>query len=590
MSVDLRGVMRHFATGVCVATTYVERVNGRHHDAVTINSLTSVSLDPPLVSLCLRRESVFLVDLLQTKKWALSILDSDGDDLARCFAKDRATRTATLDTLGASPGYHTGALVLDGPGHLECVLWGSYTVGDHIMIIGEVLAAEMSHPRPPLVFLHGRYHAVSAAEGTRWEASAPETWNDRVTLLPATSDLLEAGPGVAEPPRTATEILTRARAVAPRLRDWSEEIETARRLPEQVVELLRGIGVFRMGFPRDWGGLELTSIEQTQVIEALSYGDASAGWCAMIGSDTGLYAAFLDEQVAAEMFPHPDMIAAGLLYPVGRAERVAGGYRLTGRWQFGSGITHADWVAAGAFIDRDGRPEPGEAGGPQDSRVMMVRRDQVEIVDTWQTTGLAGSGSCDYTITDVFVPDRHTFRFDTARGRPGPLAQPDAFMRKMPGVPLGVARAALDHVRQIASGRVHPATGIAWTDNYRMQVTLGECEADFNATRSGVYASLQRQWDVLSGGGTPSDLTPDERAALPLSRLHAFRTARSIVTRLYDLLQTASIYRPSPLDRWLRDTTTMCQHIVAQDRILQSAGAHVLGAVPEFPLSLGIPG
>lgn len=157
----------------------------------------------------------------------------------------------------------------------------------------------------------------------------------------------------------------------------------------------------------------------------------------------------------------------------------------------------------------------------------------------------------------------------------------------MPGVPLGVARAALDHVREIASTKVHPATG-AWADNYRMQVTLAECEADFLATRSAVYGSMRRQWEVLSAGGTLDDLTPDEHAALPLSRLHSFRTARSIVTRLYDLLQTASIYRPSPMDRWLRDTTTMCQHIIAQDRILQSAGAHLLGGTPSFPLSLGI--
>src|SRR4051794_2363078 len=143
------------------------------------------------------------------------------------------------------------------------------------------------------------------------------------------------------PPETGAEILGRARALAPLLRERSEEIERARRLPDDVVELLRATGVFRMGFGRDWGGPELTSAEQTEVVEALAYGDTSAGWCAMIGMDTGLYANFLDRSVAAEMFPSLDMITAGLLFPVGRAEKVAGGYRLSGRWQFGSGITHA---------------------------------------------------------------------------------------------------------------------------------------------------------------------------------------------------------------------------------------------------------
>jgi alkylation response protein AidB-like acyl-CoA dehydrogenase len=287
------------------------------------------------------------------------------------------------------------------------------------------------------------------------------------------------------------------------------------------------------------------------------------------------------------MFSSLDMITAGLLFPVGRAERVSGGYRLTGRWQFGSGITHCDWVVSGAFIYRDGQPEPSPSGDPHDSRLMMVPRKQVEVIDTWHTTGLAGSGSYDYTITDVFVPEEHTLTFDTVRNGSGPLAQPEVHMRNMPGVPLGVTRAALNHVREIASTRVHPATGV-WADNYRIQVILAECEADFVAARSAVFGSMRRQWEVLSEGGTLDDLTPDERAALPLSRLQAFRTARSIVSRLYDLLQTASIYRRSPMDRWLRDTTTMCQHIVAQDRILQSVGAYLLGGTPDFPLCLGI--
>lgn len=376
------------------------------------------------------------------------------------------------------------------------------------------------------------------------------------------------------PPQTAAEILARAQALAPVLRDRAEEIERARRLPADVVDLLRGTGVFRMGFSRAHGGPELTSIEQTEVIEALAYGDAGAGWCAMIGSDTGLYASFLDHAVAEEMFPSLDMATAGLLFPNGRAEIVPGGYRLTGRWQFGSGVTHADWVVSGAFLYRDGEPE-------HDSILLMVPKTDVEVLDTWHTTGLAGSGSCDYAITDVFVPAAHTLTFAEVRGGSGPLAQPEVHMRNMPGVALGVTRAALDHATDtaVAAGR---------EDDYRTQTTIADCEGDFAAAREGVYGALRRQHEVLSAGGALDDLTPRERAALPLSRRHAFRTARAIVSRLYDLVQTSAIYRPSPLDRWLRDTTTMCQHIVAQDRILQTAGAHLLGGRPAFPLALGI--
>ncbi len=382
-------------------------------------------------------------------------------------------------------------------------------------------------------------------------------------------------------PDRAGDILERARALAPLLRERAAEIEELRRLPADIVELLRDTGVFRMGFARSWGGPELSSMEQTEVIEAVSYGDTAAGWCAMIGSDTGLYASFLEREVAEGMFTSLDSITAGLLFPVGRAELAPGGYRLTGRWQFGSGVTHADWVISGAFLYHDGVPVPGADGSAHDSRLFLVRRADVEVIDTWHTTGLAASGSCDYSITDVFVPDEHTLTFDTVRSGTGPLAQPEVHMRNMPGVALGLARAALDHAAEVAV-----AAGRA--DDYRTQITLADCEADFAATRHGVYGALRRQHEVLVASNSLDRLTPRERAALPLSRRHAFRTARSIVTRLYDLLQTSAIYRSSPMDRWLRDSITMCQHVVAQDRILQTAGAHLLGGRPTFPLALGI--
>ncbi|MFJ1705017.1 acyl-CoA dehydrogenase family protein [Kitasatospora sp. NPDC088346] len=396
-------------------------------------------------------------------------------------------------------------------------------------------------------------------------------------------------PGAGAPTTAAAEILARAKALAPVLRARAQEIEQARRLPADVVELLRGTGVFRMGWGREWGGPELTSMEQTAVVEALAHGDASAAWCGVIGANTGLLANFLDQRVVKEVYPDLDMITAGVLAPAGRAERVPGGFRLSGRWSFGSGIGHSDWVTSGAFVYQDGEPYASPDGSnPHESRQFIVPCDQVEVDDNWHTTGLCGTGSCDYTVTDVFVPEEHTFTFYEARGRRSPLSQPESFMRALCGVPLGVARAALDHAREIALTRVDRMTGTAWSDSFRVQVTLAECEADYNATRNGVYTAMTRQWEVLAAGGTLDDLTPDERAASPLAWLHAFRTSRTIVDRLYDLLQTWSINRTSPMDRWLRDTATMCQNLTAQDAVLESVGAYLLGGTPKFRISLGL--
>ncbi|WIM95003.1 acyl-CoA dehydrogenase family protein [Actinoplanes oblitus] len=388
---------------------------------------------------------------------------------------------------------------------------------------------------------------------------------------------------------SADDVLGRAQALAPLLRERAAEIEQARTLPADVVELLRGTGVFRMCFGADWGGPGLTSMQQTRVAEALAYGDASTAWCGIIGANTGLLSNFLDRAVAEKMYPTLDTITAGVLAPAGHAERVPGGYRLSGRWSFGSGVNHSDWVMSGAFVFQDGQPYASPDGSnPHESRQFLVPRSDVDVLDNWDTTGLCGSGSSDYTMTDVYVPEEHTLTFDTVKGTPGPLAQPESFMRSLCGVPLGVARAALDHARETALKRFDRMTGTAWADTFRVQVTLAECEAEYNAARAGVYAAMTRQWEVLSAGGTLDDLTPDERAASPIAWLHAFRTSRRVVSRLYDLLQAWSINRSSPMDRWLRDTTTMCQNLSAQDAILESAGAYLLGRPPRFRICLGI--
>lgn len=167
MSPDLRGAMRNFATGVCVATTYADSEGLRRHDAVTLNSLTSVSLDPPLVSLSLHRDSQFLADLLETKKWAVSILDNEAEPLARGLAKGRDDRAEAVNALRANPGPATGALMLDAQSGLECVLWDSFDLGDHTMVIGEVVSTGVRDLQPPLLFLHGNFHQLATATAAK---------------------------------------------------------------------------------------------------------------------------------------------------------------------------------------------------------------------------------------------------------------------------------------------------------------------------------------------------------------------------------------------------------------------------------------
>lgn len=379
---------------------------------------------------------------------------------------------------------------------------------------------------------------------------------------------------------TMDDIVARLAALEPTLRERSREIQAARRLPADVVQALRDAGVFRAAMPRELGGSDLTPMEQVALIEEAARIETSVGWCVMIGMDSGIYARYLEPDVARAMFPTPDMIVAGWVPPAGRAHEVPGGYRVDGHWRFGSGCTHADWIAGGCTVYRDGAPVLDGRGKPLWRMVLMAPAD-VTIIDTWHTTGLAGTGSCDYTAESVSVPVERSFSFSEPR-HDGPLTRRgDAIVRKMPGVALGAGRAALDFVLDLARHRTDQPGDVPWADSARVQRVVGECETLLGAARSFVYTSLEEQWTHLVAG---RDLDARARSAAALSRRNAFRAARDITQRLYDLVGGESVYATAgPLDTLLRDMTTACQHVVAQDRVLEWAGDLLMGGQPETP-------
>ncbi|MGW0774721.1 flavin reductase family protein [Streptomyces sp. NPDC002835] len=161
---DLRSVMRNFATGVCIVSTFSDGISTRTHNALTINSLTSVSLDPPLVSLSIRGDSTFLNDLMESRAWAVSILDAASEDLARIFARPEKDRKKALRDLRAEPGAQTGALLFDSVAWLECRYRTHVVAGDHILLIGDVVGLGTGDSRTPLVFLQGAFRRTTSDE------------------------------------------------------------------------------------------------------------------------------------------------------------------------------------------------------------------------------------------------------------------------------------------------------------------------------------------------------------------------------------------------------------------------------------------
>ena len=379
---------------------------------------------------------------------------------------------------------------------------------------------------------------------------------------------------------TADDILAGARGLESEVAARSADITAMRRLPADLVKRMKASGVFRMPMPRAWGGPEMTPREQIEVVEVLSTADPSVGWCAMIGSDGGFYGAFLEDSAARTLYPDLDHVTAGLLQPAGRAQRVPGGFRVSGRWGFGSGCTHADVIIGGCVVFEGDAPVITEMGLPE-WRVAIAPASSWEILDTWYTTGLAGSGSHDYTTHDLFVPVEHTFSLFEAPRRKEPLyAFNGMFFANMHGVPLGLARRAIEEVRRLAGEKRSMPDLVLLRDIPRVRAALARAEMLLGAARAYTYETMDAVWERLCGGNA---LDVPLRLAIGLSRVNAFRTAREVTQLMVDTAGTTAIYASSPLDRLLRDAVTMCQHVVAQDRMIETLGGMLVGDDSRVP-------
>ena len=384
----------------------------------------------------------------------------------------------------------------------------------------------------------------------------------------------QSQPDIAEQQLDSATILANARALTPTIRGLADEIEANRRLPETLIEALTKAGVFRIAMPAAWGGPEMDPLDQIELMEILAYADPSTAWCVSILSDSGYYAGFLDEPVARELFPDLDTRCAGMLAPVGVAEVVPGGYNITGNWTFGSASLHATHLTGGCIILKDGQPIMEDTGLPR-WRVMVFDADDAEITDTWFTTGLAGSGSNDYGVADLFVPTEHCFEALAMPKRTEPLYRYHGFFfANVPGVVFGMARAALDEAWKVAETKRSFGSPTTLIEDPSVLTTLGEAEAALAAARAFVTDSIGSAFTTLQNGDV---LTMQQRGRIGLCITHAGRTALQVVNQACDIVGSAALYRKSRLERLRRDMITASAHIVHQRKTFGTAAQMLSG-------------
>jgi alkylation response protein AidB-like acyl-CoA dehydrogenase len=372
------------------------------------------------------------------------------------------------------------------------------------------------------------------------------------------------------------ELVEHARAFAARAAARSAEIEQARRIPRDLSVALGEAGFYRMFVTQPHGGLEVSPRTAAEVYEALAQGDAACGWVVFIAATTTLALGRLTDAAVGEIMARPDSLATGVFAANGVATRVAGGFRVTGRWDWGSGSPNADWIGGGCVLVEDGQPLTNSAGLPR-NHMLFFPADQVTSLDTWHVSGLCGTGSTAFEVKDVFVPERHAAGVLVKTLPDRPLYRFPAFSPLAQGigaVALGIGRAALDEATRVAVEKRRGGSSAPLAERPHAQIEIARAEARLRSARAFFYETIDAAWAAAQG---PEPVALNHSRDMRLAVSHAVAESTAVVDAMYTLAGGTSVYAASPLQRQFRDIHVATQHFMVSPQILETAGRLFLG-------------
>src|SRR5580700_1170134 len=378
-------------------------------------------------------------------------------------------------------------------------------------------------------------------------------------------------------------LLADIQELAPHIQSRSGEMEASGRIPTDLIESLRAIGVFRMFVPRSHGGFELDFIDGIEIIQALARIDGSVGWIATISSGVSLVATFLCPEIYDRIYKNgPDVIFAGSLKPGGKAEAIGNSTRLTGRWGFASGCQDADWMYCAFVISKDGVPLVQPNGRTLVRGCFVPARDW-QIKDTWHVAGLKATGSHDVVITDVVVPEADFFDpFDPQFHKPGPLYQEPfpLLLLMIPATFVGIATGAVDEIVRVANtGRQQFRAATPMRDSELFQAELGRIEADLNAAQAYLQVQAASHWSHALNGTLKREpfLTQTTQTSAWLGA-----SCVRVANDAFALGGSNAVYETSALQHRLRDLLEASQHLIAEKRQYVTSGKLLLDTRLEY--------
>jgi alkylation response protein AidB-like acyl-CoA dehydrogenase len=377
------------------------------------------------------------------------------------------------------------------------------------------------------------------------------------------------------------QVIARAEAVRSAVAAASDEIEQSRRLPPALLDRLHEAELFRLLLPRSSNGIETDPVTFFHVIETIAQADASTAWCLSQAGGCAMSAAYLDLPVAHAIFGgDPRAVLAWGPGPRVKAVECEGGYRVTGVWAFASGGRHATWLGAHCPIFKPDGSLRLDDNGLQAERTMLVRTQDVEWTDIWNTVGLRGTASDQFALNDFFVRSDHSIirEFERECREDGPLyrmSNGTCYQVGFAGVACGIARGALDNFVDVARNKVARGYKSPLRDNAVVQSGLAQAEVNLRAARGFVLQTMAEIWKHLCTGAI---ITLEQRMMVRMAATNAIHKAREAVDFAYNAAGATAIFDNHPLERRFRDIHTVTQQLQGRLSHFETVGAFMMGA------------
>lgn len=381
-------------------------------------------------------------------------------------------------------------------------------------------------------------------------------------------------------------VLEKVKELEPILRQYSSEAEKIRRLPEPVLEAMKSAGLFGIWKPKALGGLEVDPVTGMQVFEQLAKYDSAAGWNLQLTAGIDIILQWFSDEGMEEVFASDEeVIVAGTWHPPGQANRVKGGYEISGHWNISSGCQYANWFFLNAILLENGEMQLYEDGSPK-VNFFIFPADKGQVIDCWDMMGMRGTGSHDIVVEKVFVPDHRTvpmapIEIPNSRAFSQPLYNNSVWyaIAALAAPALGIAQAALDEASELIKNKIPNFTQAALQQGTVTQMQLGKAATILGAGRAYFYEAVKETWATAQKGHR---INMEQKMKMQLATINAAQSAAKCVNLIYEIAGLTGPRKSSRFEKHFRDVNTITQHAFLSTSRYQAVGQLMLGLEPDW--------